>query len=358
MSTSAVDDLLALTEGSRQENAEVTSEQAQSIMEAYLGHDTKISSFEALPTEGFSAFTPCRNYAIRLADGERYVLRVQPSSSSTRTSAYTPNTLATEAHLMSLLAKQTIIPHPTLHKLDQSLLLVPYQYLLLSHPGGVPLSHTRSTLTDRQNMVVDLHLGIYYQQLHFAVQNDWFGLPSQEKDKLYSWQEAFTYLLESLLHEAQELELGLDIPFEEVRRYLSRAIGSFLFDDCEIPSLVSFTGDDDSIFIHVGESEEDVKMTSLIPVSHAIWGDPLLEFVFMEDPSPAFLESYGGNPVVFARQRTKRMWYTLFLALMVTNEAHRQSETPSRTGEGKDKVIWARDAIVTCIAKLKDAPCY
>ena len=79
------------------------------------------------------------------------------------------------------------------------------------------------------------------------LQNDWFGLPSQEKDELYNWQEAFTYLLETLLQDARDL--GEELPWEDVQRYLSRAIGFFLFDDCEVPSLISFLGDADSITV-------------------------------------------------------------------------------------------------------------
>ncbi|KAI0083875.1 hypothetical protein BDY19DRAFT_987768 [Irpex rosettiformis] len=333
------------------EPIDITLEQVQNIIQSHMGDNTVVVSFKALPIHGFSAFTSTRTFSVHIKDGSP----PQPTPPPT----YATNTLTTEAHLISMLVKQTSVPHTAVLKLDVSRKLVPYHYLLLSSPSGVSLAQTKATLTERQKALVDLRLGMYYKQVHLEVQNDWFGLPSQEKDELYNWQEAFTYLLESLLHEAKELQVDVDIPFTDVRKYLSRAIGSFLFDDCEVPSLVSFTGDDDSIFIAVGEHEEDVKITSLIPVSHAIWGDPLLESVFINDPSPAFLEGYGGNPILFRRQRTKRLWYTLFLALVVVVQTkkgwvsmalHLQSD--------ETKVAWARETIGICIEKLKDAPCY
>ena len=88
-------------------------------------------------------------------------------------------------------------------------------------------------------------------------------------------------------------------------------------------------------------------------VGHALWGDPLLETLFM-DPRAAFVEGYGGPLVLFARQRTKRLWYTLFLALVVLVQA-------DRLGSGKvdeEKLQWARETVVKCAAALKDAPCY
>lgn len=155
------------------------------------------------------------------------------------------------------------------------------------------------------------------------------------------------------------MKLKVEIPFEEVRRYLSRAIGSFLFDDCEVPSLVSVTGDEDSILVRVGEAEEDVEITSLIPFSHALWGDPLLEALFVDDPSPTFLEAYGGSPIVFARQRTKRMWYTFFTALMIVLQAEKgRGIVPASLQDSHNRLSWARDTIVACVEKLKNAPCY
>ena len=305
-----------------------------------------------------SAFTPTQTFSVDLKGGSSYLLRVRPPQ-ATPAPFYTTNTLVAQTHLISLLAQRTTVPHTAALRVDESLKLVPYHYLLLSNPGGTSLAQIKPTLTERQKALIDLRLGMYYKQVHFEVQNDWFGLPSQEKDELYNWQEAFTYLLEGLLHEAKELPIDVDIPFSEVRKYLSRAIGSFLFDDCEVPSLISFTGDDDSIFIAVGENEDDVKITSLIPVSHAIWGDPLLESTFINDPSPAFLEGYGGSPILFARHRTKRLWYTLFLALMVTVQTKKGwGPAAPQLQDGEDKVAWAKKTIGICIEKLKDAPCY
>ena len=94
-------------------------------------------------------------------------------------------------------------------------------------------------------------------------------------------------------------------------------------------------------------------VTSFASVGHALWGDPLLETMFME-PSAAFVEGYGGPLIVFARQKTKRLWYTLFLSLVVLVQA-------KRLGLGEvdyEKVRWAKETAGKCVAGLKDAPCY
>ncbi|CCM06218.1 uncharacterized protein FIBRA_08463 [Fibroporia radiculosa] len=334
---------------------DVTREQAQRVLNHHCDGSAPISSFEELLDKGFSAFTPTKTYVLLLSDGSAYVLKVSPPSPPASSETYAPNSLSAEHAFLQLLIKQTSVPQPTAHALDTSLTIVPYQYLLLSRPRGVPLSHARTSgaLTARQVLLLELRIGAYLKQLH-DVQNDWFGLPTQEHDGLYSWQEAFTLSLESLLMDAQTR--GVTLAYENVRRYLSRAIGSFLFDDCEVPSLVSFAGDEDTIVVDLEAREGDeVPITSFLSFSHALWGDPLLETILL-DPSAALMEGYGGTLIVFTRQKTKRMWYTLFLALMVLVQ---HAQPTGATGPHyDDKVEWARRTLDKCVDELKDAPCY
>ncbi|RDX49438.1 hypothetical protein OH76DRAFT_1382138 [Lentinus brumalis] len=335
----------------------VTEEEARRILERHRGGSAPITELQEVERAGFEAFTPTKVYVVRTEDGASYLLKVGPSASATST-AYLPNTLTTEHALLGLVAAQTDIPTPTVRALDMSRDTVPYPYLLLDEPRGVPLSRARASgkLSDRQLAMLDLRTGAYLKQLHERVQNDWFGMPSQEKDELYSWQEAFTPLLEGLLDEAHRA--GIDLPYADLRVCLSRAIGFFLFDDCEVPSLISFTGDEDSTIVDFdmekgapGGEDEEVRITSFGAFGHALWGDPLLETLFM-DPSAGLVEGYGGPLIVFARQKTKRLWYSLFLALVVLIEA---------TREGKDeheKVQWAKTVAERSALALKDAPCY
>ena len=271
---------------------------------------------------------------------------------------YQPNTLEYEHSFRQLLSQQSDIPQPKIIALDTSTALVSFHYLLLGHPKGISLSLARSSgkLTPRQSLLLDLRLGALYKSIHDKVQNDWFGLPSQAYDELYSWQEAFTGQLEGLLNELQQG--GEEIPYEDLRRYLSRAIGFFLFDDCEVPSLISFLGDEDTIFVDFDldspSTEDEIPITSLYSLSHALWGDPLLETMFLH-PSDAFLEGYGQNLTIFPRQKTKRIWYTLFLALVIIVQSRRDDGLSLAL---TNKVEWARETLQKCVEQLKDAPCY
>ncbi|KAI0069963.1 hypothetical protein K474DRAFT_1713747 [Panus rudis PR-1116 ss-1] len=334
----------------------LTADQARAILKKHLSLDSDVTSVTSSPDAALSTLSPSTNFVVHLADGTSHIVRATIPASST--SVYTPNTLAIEHSLRQLLSKRPDIPQPTVHGYDDSLEITPFPYLLLSRPRGITLSQARASgkLSERQSLLLDLRIGSLYKSLHDNVQNDWFGLPTQEKDELYSWQEAFTWLLEGLL--TQVRESGEDLPFEDVRRYLSRAIGFFLFDDCEVPSLISFLGDEDTILVDFDpespSTHEEVPITSLVPVSHALWGDPLLENIFL-NPTDAFLEGYGTNLMIFPRQKTKRLWYTLFMALAVLAQISGKNEEDEKV---RQRAEWARKIAKESIEKLKDAPYY
>lgn len=250
----------------------------------------------------------------------------------------------------------------------------------------VPLSRVRKLglLKPMDALLIDLQLGKFLGQLHSRVQNDWFGQPrpSEPLDPTYSWQESFTALLEALLVQVESGAgaHGVQLPFEEIRRYLSRAIAFFLFDDVEVPSFVWFTGSEDDIYLYIPPSTgtplgvpKSPMIAAILPnVAHALWGDPLLESFFLPNPGPtqALLEGYvggGGGPLtVFPRQKTKRIWYTLFLALVVLTErgagagdgGGTDADADADAESDVDKRVWAKSTVDECVRALEDAPCY
>jgi hypothetical protein len=185
-------------------------------------------------------------------------------------------------------------------------------------------------------------MGSYLKQLH-QIDNDWFGTPGSPSDVI-SWQEAFTALLEMLFERVEGDEVwknnGL---MEGLRANLSRAIGFYLFDDVEVPSLIWLTGDERSVLV---SDDQDADVALFFGFSFVLWGDPLMESMFMS-PSRAVLEGYEEPLIVFPRQRTKRTWYTLCFALLVIAES-----------EDDEKVKQARALVEKCAEALKNAPCY
>ncbi|KAJ3802094.1 hypothetical protein GGU11DRAFT_766733 [Lentinula aff. detonsa] len=355
----------------------ITLEEAQKVI------TNSFSESNHLHVCGFSEVQDKDSYS-RTRNNTTYILDLALSADSAPThtsfitisataeepaSAYHANSLRIFSQLITMIHKQTSIPIPE-PMLDTTLDVISYPYLLtppqpLQSSSIIPLSAARAQnlLTETQEAFIDLTLGQLLGQLHSGVQNDWFGRPSisQPSEPSYSWQETFTALLEPLIEHAREAGIDLGVSYPDIRTYLSRAIAFFLFDDVEVPSLIWFTGSDDDIYItRPNDTSPSVQIAAIVPtLAHSLWGDPLLESFFLPPaPSTAVKEGYvggGGNPLlVFGRQKTKRLWYTVFLALVVLVEREGLQATDSDFG----KRLWALNTLERCFQALKDAPCY
>ncbi|KAK0199840.1 hypothetical protein DFS33DRAFT_1365349 [Desarmillaria ectypa] len=338
--------------------------EAQRLVSAHgfdVAHSTVVKVTEVI-NDAFSYTRDRKAYTVDLSASKEmepthscFISVSLPSGPPNTSDSYHPNSLQVISKLISLIHKHTAIPiaDPSLDTSGELWYLITPIHPLPSS-AIIPLSHARNKglLTAQQSVLLDLTLGRFLGQLHSGVMNEWYGTPLLEEppDPSYSWQETFTSVLEALLTEVESK--SCELPFEDIRRYLSRAIAFFLFDDVQVPSLVWLTGSDDDIYISLNGT--DVTIAAILPnVAHAIWGDPLLESFFMSGMNEALLEGYkdgGGEPlVVFSRQKTKRLWYTLFLALVVLTE---------RNGGAGPREQWAQKTIMQCADSLKDAPCH
>jgi hypothetical protein len=258
--------------------------------------------------------------------------------------------------LVEQIASKTRLTIP-LHKLDASHDKVPFEYVNTSL-GTNPetLAEVRPRLSEQQIALVYLQLGVHLREVHDGVQNDWFGLPRSPNevkkgalpelsalglpadlpDSAFSWQETFVELLEDRLHELKEKLTPtfsgeeIEAIYTRIHLLLSRAIGSFLFDDAEVPCLtcplVSLVNEQ-LVFV---KGEGQVGVTFILPfhaLERALWGDSALEWAFTlfesslgELERRALLEGYGRDPFMFKRQRTKRAWYDLYVFSEVCEE--------------------------------------
>ena len=238
----------------------------------------------------------------------------------------------------------------------------PRPYILARLPALLPpsaqlkqLSAVRGALLPEQAASLDLRFGVALRAQH-NLQSEWCGPPPLESEGLYSWQETFERLIDEAFAAAESAG-DIFASAEDVaalRRCLARAIGAFLFDDVEVPSLVALTIGAESVFVADTDDGGEPRLALLLPsFAHLLYGDPLLERAFSpsEAPSRALLEGYGSPPpIVFARQRTKRMWYDLYLGLVVLLGTRRV---------GSDQnVDWATQLVEHNRVLIRDAPCY
>ncbi|TFK69984.1 hypothetical protein BDN72DRAFT_959114 [Pluteus cervinus] len=370
-------------------NVSIQKEQANQIVQKhFLERGLAVHEVYEIDSHRFSYTARSKSFALDLTSPNSngsstyathscfLTIAIPEDATITSTKHYHTNPLPVIHQLINKIRTQTEIPILD-STLDTTQSVIPYDFLL-SPPTSVPfsrmvpLSEVRGSgnLTEKDIVQVELLLGKLLGQLHSGVQNDWYGLPSTEepKDPSYSWQETFTLILEELLEDSEKSGDFEFIPFPELRAHLSRAIGSFLFDDVEVPSLVWFTGSEDDIYLTLpsttpsstpdGSSTHPPMIAAILPnVAHALWGDPLLESIFLPPhPSDPLKDGYkfgGGSPLLlFERQKTKRIWYTIFLTLLVVRERRGMAVTV------QSKKEWAIATLKQCVQDLKDAPTY
>ncbi|KAA1477954.1 hypothetical protein DENSPDRAFT_845139 [Dentipellis sp. KUC8613] len=370
------------------EPIDLTIAQAQTIVDAY--HGDKSAPIESLERLDYGYNPGTTSYLIRLKSSSESDAQAAPThildlSHPPRSEepgpdpspSYEPNTLDAQHRLLSHLhSTPSIPPLPFPQPLSLSTSptdAIPYHYLLLSLPP-FPHSHSltplstakqQGLLTPRQQLELDLRLGAHLKQLH-AIENDWFGPPALASDAFFSWQEAFTLMLEEVLTDAEALarggNLGLEaeLPADDIRTALSRGIGGFIFDDVEVPSFVWASGSEDDVLLTLPsdsgaeDRDGDVEIAAFLHAPHALWGDPLLERLLRHPkPSAAVWEGYGGDPVVFGKQETKMLWYDLYEALVILVRAARVG-----AGEEDERVKWAKEAVGRSVAALKEARNY
>ncbi|KAF7313833.1 hypothetical protein HMN09_00540800 [Mycena chlorophos] len=341
----------------------ISIEQAQAIVaKAFLESAPTITSISEIP-HGYSFTSSQTSYILDLALGSNvdatHSSFLVVSTDDASPSGSLPNSLSLFPQLLNTIRSNTSIPIPS-PILDETRSVIPHTYLITpiypivsTHLISLAQARESAILSAQQSAVIDLQLGQWLGELHKGAQNDYFGLPSATTpaDPSYDWQDTFVALLE------EQLDLAAtrhpELPIDGFRATLGRAISAFLWSDVDVPSLVWFTGSPDDVFLAFTPSGQFSAFALLPAFAHAVWGDPLLETFFI-GASNAFWEGYravrgeqDSAIMVFPRQRTKRVWYDVFLALVVLNQRDKMSD---------DKTSWALDCLHKSAETLKNAP--
>ncbi|KAF8547490.1 hypothetical protein OG21DRAFT_1607383 [Imleria badia] len=409
---------------------QITPEQVRDILNSNDGnHNVHIASFSEIKSTSYSYTASWESYHIALSDADRsYLLLASPLTPShphPRSGRATPPGPITLPDLSILLSKildttAVPVPRPVAHDVSGGDGKWHFGWLLLrvpsssqTHPPTLQsLASVRHRLSPRQRARVELRLGTHLRALH-GITNDWFGIPMDkptpdppsvpsfaallaaiqtgedgegdgEDMTPYSWQDTFVLQLEELLDyvcgdaEARKTvpsgyTVGIDV--DELRRALFRAIGSFLFDDVEMPRLIWVTGNEEDVIVSLtpgegkkqgsdGEEDMEADIAYILPTfGRALWGDPLMEAWFMPPgPTTAVHEGYfegeeDGTLIVFPRHKTKRTWYTVYLALLVLAEEDSVGEGEKfAQASDRERIQWARSILPECAEILKNAP--
>ncbi|KAK6504020.1 hypothetical protein TWF506_002237 [Arthrobotrys conoides] len=290
----------------------VTIIDAEKIIKAAYHGERRVARFEDLSANLFST-----QYLITLDNRTRLLLRLAPPS-DVRVLQHERDVLAGDFEILELIrqnAPEVPVPEVVMYNKDGNGSLLDVPFLLTTYIPGVPLDMVRQELPDEVLAMVDYNLGQHARRVS-RIHNSHFGLAGAGGNgKMYTtWHSAFLSMFESVMRDAEDLFIS--IPYEVLRWHVGRL--AYALDDVKVPQLVCYDLCDTQ---RVMVDARTGRLNGLTDFEKAVWGDPLMETSF-RDPSLAFLNGYGGDPLGAQGARPRVLLYTLYYYLRAVVEVY------------------------------------
>lgn len=261
-------------------------------------------------------------HRIDLDDGECVVLKLAPAATHP-VMRYERNIMATEVAVLRLLGEKHGLPVPKVLAHDATGLVHPHELFLMEYVPGTSYSSVRNSLDPGVRARIDWELGRLSARIN-SVEGTCFGRYRHGRCTSASWSDTLVAMVDDLLLDASDA--GARLPVEHSRLREAFTSSTAELSVVETPSLVHWDLHPGNVFVD-GE-----KVTGLIDCDRALWGDPLMEFMFrtLGALSDAF---YGGYDSVLpqvgalelphspAPHVARRLWlYDLYLSMVLVIE--------------------------------------
>jgi aminoglycoside phosphotransferase (APT) family kinase protein len=314
---------------------QLTAQEVDTIIKAQFGSQRKLCAFQELKEGLFNAAA-----LLELDDGLKCVIKAAPPA-DVKVMRYEKDILRAEVESMRLVRAQTSVPIPDILAYDPSRSLLPSEYFLMTYLPGVSFHHLRRDLSAEQQALVQHEMGRLTRAIS-KITGPAFGLWSQPEPVDVPWRACFLNMVENVLLDGEESGVELPLPYAEIRRRI--AANSAVFDEVTTPRLVHWDLWDGNIFV----DPVTAKITGLIDFERVLWGDPLIEGIFIDlNPDSQAVQGFGGDVLSSPNQQTRRRLYNTYLYLIMVIEcAYRHYET-------NDQENWVRPQLAEILDSLQ-----
>ncbi len=273
--------------------------------------------------------------------GMQTVLKVGPPAEADILS-YERDLLRAEVETMKLVATNPGIPVPQIVFDDFSRRQLPYDYYFMDFIDGRTWDKIRDDLSAEQNQAIEYQLGQITAQIN-AFENSTFGYYAYGREFDY-WPEAFHWMCSLLFADARRYGIALELSEQEFFAQFDehRAI----FEQVTRPRLVHWDLWAGNIFITF--DGENPRISGIVDFERALWGDPLMEsYLGRLRGIPNYLAGYGQDPLASQSQRLRRIFYNIYLDLIMI------IEDGPRHYDDKRSVTWAQERLQQDIKMLR-----
>jgi len=312
-------------------------EAARAIVTKHFGSQRSLASFQELKEGYYNAAA-----LLELDDGLKCVLKAAPPD-SVQTLRYEKDIIKTEVNVMQMVRAQTEVPCPQIYCYDTSRSLLASDFFVMEYLPGTPFHKLRREFKPEAQARIERGMGRLARQIN-KITGPAFGYFARPEQHGTSWRDCFGNMLRDLLLDGWEAGVSLPLPYDELFKRLEAHFDSL--DEVETPCLVHWDLWEGNIFV----DPRTRKITGVIDYERAMWGDPLIEFIFMNlDPSSTYMQGYRTNLLATPVQRRRRQLYNAYLYLIMVIECtYRKYETP-------DQENWARPRLAETLKSLAEA---
>lgn len=264
-------------------------------------------------------------YRLELDDGRSVVIKVSPPPGHP-VMRYERDLMQVEVDVLRLLGGVDGVPVPAVLAFDDSREVIDHDYFIMDYVAGEAYSRVRDRLSPEERASIETELGTISARVN-AIPGERYGRYLDDRCASGSWADSFTAMIDDVLLDASDTGTALPVPAETILDACLR--GRAALDEVATPSLVLWDLHPGNVFV------ADGRVSGIIDVDRAIWGDPLMEFFFRSfaGASHEFRAAYGveagagqafGQQAVERREPTTgahRVWlYDLYLALIMVVE--------------------------------------
>jgi aminoglycoside phosphotransferase (APT) family kinase protein len=253
-------------------------------------------------------------YRLTLSDGTPAVLKMAPPPDF-QVMRYERHLMESEVAVLRLLENTDAVPVPRVLAYDATRTVHSHDYFLMECVPGSSLSSLNGQLTDAERTAIYTELGRISASIN-GVASDRFGRCHPDRCTADSWFASIVAMVDDLLLDAQDRSVELPVSPERLKEAFGNAEREL--SQVTSPRLVVWDLHPGNVFVENG------RITGIIDCDRAIWGDPLLEFLFrsLANTPKAFHEGYGDESDTTDRPGAERcIWlYDLYLAMIMRIE--------------------------------------
>nr|MDO8109994.1 aminoglycoside phosphotransferase family protein [Candidatus Sigynarchaeota archaeon] len=296
----------------------LTSEQIDRLVRYHFGPDAKVGQVTELTGGWFNTA-----YLVTIPSrGFETVLKVAPEP-GTEVHTYETNAMAIEIATTELIREKTTVPVPKIYASSFDRSIVNRDYFFMEKLKGKPWNMVKKHLSKVANRALEDKVADFQMQLN-SLKGRWFGsvvLQDNGKIKEQSWYSAFSQLVEWMISDYSRFGVIMPRGWTSIRDLLEKSRPAF--DAVAEPRLVDWDLWQGNVFVS-GYDTPAPAITGIIDHERALWGDPLMEFLFMVPKKyPALVAKYKGM-IDFPDKavRTRRAFYNLYFYLIIYLETY------------------------------------